>query len=276
MNDKLLFYKQLIINFSIKILIGLIIIFIGKFLSKRISIAVSKGLNKAKADDMVVNFIGDLIYYTLFIVSIVIALNTIGIKTTSLAAIIGAATLAVGLSLQSNLSNFGSGVLILFTRPFKVGDFVEVGGIPGIVEKISIFNTLLRTPDNRSIIMPNSKIVKNEIINYSARDIRRIDLTIRVGYNEDLKKVKEVLKRILDKDERILKEPKYFIGVSELADSCIFLVVRPWVKSSDYWQTRCDLLENIKSYFDEENIKIPYPQLDIHYKNIEKNNNHNA
>ncbi|KAA0257323.1 mechanosensitive ion channel [Deferribacter autotrophicus] len=267
MSDKFLFYKQLAVSFGIKIIIGLLIIFIGKFLSKRVSVVVSKGLKKAKADDMLAGFIGDLTYYALFIVSIVIALNTIGIKTTSLVAIIGAATLAVGLSLQSNLSNFGSGVLILFTRPFKVGDFVEAGGVAGIVEKISIFNTLLKTPDNRSIIMPNSKIVGNEIINYSARDIRRIDLVVRVGYKEDLKIVKTVLKKILDEDERILKEPEYFIGVSELADNSINFVVRPWVKSSDYWQTRCDLLEKIKTRFDKEGISIPYPQMDVHLKN---------
>lgn len=259
-------YKGILIGYAVKLILAILIIIVGRFLSKKISKLAGLGLKKANADEMLVDFLSDLLYYALFIISVVIALNTLGFKTTSLAAIIGAATLAIGLSLQSNLSNFGSGVLILLTKPFKVGDFVEVGGISGSVQKISIFNTELLTPDNKKIIVPNSSIIGNPITNFSANDTRRVDLTIGISYESDIKKAKAILEEIVNSDEKILKEPACTIAVAEFANSSINIVVRPWVKASDYWAVKFDLLERIKERFDEEGIVIPYPQMDVHLK----------
>ncbi|BAI80743.1 mechanosensitive ion channel, MscS family [Deferribacter desulfuricans SSM1] len=259
-------YRGILIGYTIKVVLAILIIIVGRFLSKKISKLAGLGLKKANADEMLVDFLSDLLYYALFIISVVIALNTLGFKTTSLAAIIGAATLAIGLSLQSNLSNFGSGVLILLTKPFKVGDFVEVGGISGSVQKISIFNTELLTPDNKKIIVPNSSIIGNPITNFSANDTRRVDLTIGISYESDIKKAKAILEKIVNSDGRILKEPACTIAVAELADSSINIVVRPWVKASDYWAVKFDLLERIKERFDAEGVVIPYPQMDVHVK----------
>jgi len=205
-----------------------------------------------------------LIYFGLLVLVIITALGTLGVNTTSFAAIIGAAGLAIGLALQANFSNFGAGVVILFLRPFKVGDFVEAGGATGSVEAIGIFNTTIKTGDNRVIIVPNSNIISGNIVNYSKEPIRRIDLVIGVGYDDDLKLVKETLEEILNSDERILKDPAPSVALAELADSSVNFNVRPWVKTEDYWSVRSDLLEKIKVTFDEKGINIPYPQLDVH------------
>jgi small conductance mechanosensitive channel len=221
-------------------------------------------LEKSNTDVTLVKFLGDLVYFALLVLVIISALGALGVNTTSFVAIIGAAGLAVGLALQQNFSNFGAGVVLLFLRPFKVGDFVEAGGAAGVVETIGIFNTTMKTGDNRVIIIPNSNIIGGNIVNYSKEPIRRIDLVIGVGYEDDLKLVKSTLEEIVTSDDRILKDPAPAVALAELADSSVNFNVRPWVNSADYWAVRSALLEKIKLTFDEKGISIPYPQMDIH------------
>ncbi len=257
---------DLSIQYGLKLIGAIVIFIIGKFVVNIIAKLLRKTLEKANVDETLSNFLVDLASVGLLILVILAALSTLGMKMTSFVAILGAATLAIGLALQSNLSNLGAGVLIMLLRPFKLNDFVQIAGVSGTVEKISIFSTILKTPDNRSIIVPNSKIIGDNIVNYSVKDTRRIDLTIGIGYDDDIKLAKETLEEIVNSDSRILKEPKPLIAVSELGDSSVNFAVRPWVKASDYWGVYFDLLERIKTTFDEKGISIPYPQMDIHLK----------
>jgi small conductance mechanosensitive channel len=257
-------YANLAVAYGIKILGAILIYIVGKWAAQLITKLFRKMLEKSNTDVTLIKFLGDLIYFGLLVLVIIAALGTLGVNTTSFAAIIGAAGLAIGLALQSNFSNFGAGVVILFLRPFKVGDFIEAGGATGVVDSISIFNTVIKTGDNRIIIVPNSNIIGGNIINYSKEPIRRIDLVIGVGYEDDLKLVKQTLEEILQSDERILKDPAPSVALAELADSSVNFNVRPWVKSEDYWSVRSDLLEKIKLTFDEKGINIPYPQMDVH------------
>ena len=257
-------YFDLAITWGIKILGAIVIFIIGKWIAKFLTNLLRKALEKSNTDATLVKFLGDLAYFGLLILVIIAALGTLGVDTTSFAAIIAAAGLAVGLALKQNVSNFGAGVIILFLRPFKIGDFVEAGGATGVVETIGIFNTTFKTGDNRIIIVPNSNIIGSNIVNYSKEPIRRIDLVVGVGYEDDLKLVKETLEEIVNSDERILKDPAPAIALAELADSSVNFNVRPWVKSGDYWSVRSALLEKIKITFDEKGINIPYPQMDVH------------
>lgn len=195
---------------------------------------------------------------------IIAALATLGVQTTSFIAVIGAAGLAIGFALQGSLSNFAAGVMIIIFRPFKVGDYVEVGGASGTVEAIHIFSTIVNTPDNKKIIIPNSRVSGDTITNYSANDIRRVDLVVGVSYGDDIRKAKQILEKILSEEQRILKDPPFTIGVMELGDSSVNFAVRPWVKTSDYWAVYFDLTERVKTTFDENGISIPFPQRDIH------------
>ena len=257
-------YVDLAITWGVKIVGAIAVFLIGKWLAKVLTNLLRKGLEKSGTDTTLVKFLGDLSYFTLLVLVIIAALGTLGVNTTSFAAIIAAAGLAVGFALQQNVSNFGAGVVILFLRPFKVGDFVEAGGATGVVETIGIFNTTFKTGDNRIIIVPNSNIIGSNIVNYSKEPIRRIDLVIGVGYEDDLKLVKSTLEEILNSNEKILKDPAPAVALAELADSSVNFNVRPWVKSADYWGVRSELLEKIKLTFDEKGINIPYPQMDIH------------
>jgi|TARA_Y100000782_G_scaffold106847_1_gene128233 small conductance mechanosensitive channel len=254
----------LIIHYAIQGVLALIIFLIGGRIAKFCEGLTEKAFDKKKVDKAVGSFVASIVYAIVFAATILMALSQLGIETTSFIAILGAAGLAVGLALQGSLSNFASGVLIILLRPFKSGDYVEAGGKAGTVKKIEIFSTELRTPDNKVIIMPNSKIMGDAIINYSRESTRRIDLVIGVGYDADLKEAKAVLKSVLDKEERLLKDPAYTVAVSELADSSVNFVVRPWVNSSDYWPTYFDLVENIKIALDDADITIPFPQMDVH------------
>ncbi len=254
------------ITYGIKILGAIVIFIIGKWVANFLTKMMKKIMERSKVEPTLSSFLGDMIFIFLMVLVILAALSTLGIKMTSFVAIVGAATLAIGMALQKNLSNIGAGVVIMLFRPFKVGDFVEIGGVAGSVEKISLFNTNLVTPDNRLIIVPNSNVIGNNITNYSAKDIRRIDLTIGIGYDDDIKLAKETLENIIREDERILKDPAPTIAVSELGDSSVNFAVRPWVKGKDYWNVYFDLLEKIKLTFDEKGIGIPYPQMDVHIK----------
>jgi small conductance mechanosensitive channel len=262
-------YVDLLIKYGTKLAIAILIILAGKFIANKVKKVSRKAMERAKVDEMVGKFLGDLIYYALFIISIVVALNTLGMRTTSIAAVIGAATLAIGLSLQNNLSNLGSGVMILMTKPFKVSDTVEIGGITGMVDKVSIFNTRLKTPDNKVVYMPNAKITGSEIINYSAEENRRLDIVVGIGYEDDIKLAKDILKKIAESDARVLKEPAIFIGVLNLGESGIDIGLRVWVNNGDYFTLKCDILEKIKEEFDKNGISIPYPQMDISIKRVE-------
>ncbi|UOD34675.1 mechanosensitive ion channel [Deferribacteraceae bacterium V6Fe1] len=262
-------YVDLLTKYGTKLAISILIILAGKFIANKVKKISRKAMEKAKVDEMVGKFLGDLIYYALFIISIVVALNTLGMRTTSIAAVIGAATLAIGLSLQNNLSNLGSGVMILMTKPFKVSDTVEIGGIKGVVDKVSIFNTRLKTPDNKVVYMPNAKITGSEIINYSAEDNRRLDIVVGIGYEDDIRLAKDILKKIAESDARVLKEPGIFVGVLNLGASSIDIGLRMWVNKNDYFNLNCDILEKIKEEFDKNGINIPYPQMDISIKKVE-------
>ena len=255
---------ELISYYGLKVIIALAIFFIGKWVAKRVVNVVKKMMTRAKVDDTLVTFAGNVLYGLVLAFVVIAALSQLGVETTSLAAVLAAAGLAIGLALQGSLSNLAAGVMIILFRPFKNGDYIEGGGTAGTVEEISIFTTNLKTPDNRRVVVPNNQITADVITNYSAKTERRIDLVVGVGYGDDLSKVKKVLTKILGAEDRILKDPEPVIAVSELADSSVNLVVRPWVKTVDYWAVRWDLTEKIKTTFDKEGIYIPFPQRDVH------------
>jgi len=251
-------------TYGLKALAAIAIFIIGRWIAKLGTSCIKSIMKKAKVDKTLIDFTGNIIY-TLGLTLVIIAmLSQLGIETTSLAAVLAAAGLAIGLALQGSLSNFAAGFLIIAFRPFKAGDFVEAGGTSGVVEEITIFTTKMRTPDNKTVIVPNGNITDGVITNYSSEKTRRVDLVVGVGYSDNLSKVKKVLTKIVEKDARILKDPETVIAVCELADSSVNLVVRPWVKSVDYWPVLFDLTEEIKTTFDKEGISIPFPQRDLH------------
>lgn len=255
---------QYIIPYSLKILIALVILLLGRHILRLLVSLIRRGLDKTRLDQIVIHFILSIIQAVLLLMVIVAALDQLGVNTSSLIALLGAAGLAVGLALQNSLQNFAAGVLLIVLRPFKAGDYIEAAGVSGTVDAINIFSSTLRTADNCEIIVPNGSIYSGTITNYSARETRRIDLQIGVAYEDDLKKVRRILQQIITAEQRILPEPGCLIAVSELADSSVKLVVRPWVNSADYWAVKFDLLEKIKLAFDQNKIHIPYPQMDIH------------
>ncbi len=259
-----------IVMYGLQIVAAILIFFIGRIAAKLVSSSIVKVMEKKKIDKTVNLFVGKLVYIGLLVFVAVAALGQLGIQTASFVAIIGAAGLAIGLALQGTLSNFAAGVLIILFRPFSVGNFIEAAGEAGVVEEISIFKTILKTGDNKVIYIPNSSIMGGNITNYSVKDTRRVDMVIGIGYDDDIKKAKEVLLGIAAADSRILKDPAITVAVSELADSSINFVVRPWVNSADYWAVKFDFLESVKLRFDEENIGIPYPQMDVHFQQSDK------
>ncbi|WP_448556294.1 mechanosensitive ion channel family protein [Thalassotalea montiporae] len=256
--------QELMISFGIKLVVAIIILIVGKLVARLVSKGVSKILEHKSVDQAVISFVASLVYGVGIAIVFIIAISHLGFNTSSLVAIVGAAGLAVGLALQGSLSNFASGVLLISFRPFKAGDFVEVGGVAGIVEEILIFSTKLRTGDNKTVIIPNGAITSGTITNYSTKPTRRIDLVIGVSYDANLAEARQVMADVVAADERVLKDPAVTIGVSELADSAVNIVVRPWVKSADYWPTYFDLMENIKVALDKAEIEIPFPQVSLH------------
>ncbi|WP_346887341.1 mechanosensitive ion channel domain-containing protein [Clostridium sp. UBA1056] len=249
---------------GIKLIVGLIALWIGwKLISKLIKI-MNAILEKKNVDITLRKFLDGFVSLALRILLIIVIMECIGVETSGLAAIIASAGLAIGLALQGSLSNFAGGIIILLIRPFNVGDFIEGAGQSGVVEKIGIFYTQLTTGDNKQILVPNGKLSNDSVINYSAKETRRVDLKFSVGYEEDVVKVKKVLEGVIKTEELILKEPAPFIALSEHADSSINFVVRVWCKTEDYWTIYFNLLEKVKIKFDEEKIEIPYPQVDLH------------
>ncbi|GAB3486122.1 mechanosensitive ion channel family protein [Marinomonas epiphytica] len=257
-------WLPIITDSLINLAIGLVIFFVGKFLATKVSAWCERRMLKSNVDKAVAGFTSSILYALMFAGIVLMALGQVGVETTSFIAILGAAGLAVGLALQGSLSNFASGVLIIILRPFKSGDFIDAAGQMGTVDRIELFCTFLKTPDNRVVIVPNSAITGGSIVNFSREQTRRVDLVVGISYDADIRTAKQVLEEIVQADERILKEPECTIAVSELADSSVNFVVRPWVNAADYWTVRADVLEKVKYAFDERGIGIPYPQMDVH------------
>ncbi len=255
-----------IIPWAIQFASALAIFIIGRWISRALVGVLDRVLKKTSLDAMLTDFISSIASTVLLLLVIVAALDQLGVDTTSIIALIGAAGLAVGLALQGSLQNFAAGVLLVFFRPFKAGDFVEAGGTAGVVEKISLFSTLLTTPDNREVVVPNGAIYGGNIVNFTARGTRRVDMVFGIGYQDDIKKARDLIQKVLEADTRVLKDPEPVVAVGELADSSVNFVVRPWVNTADYWAVKFDVTENVKHAFDENGVSIPFPQMDVHLK----------
>ena len=253
-----------VIPWSINIALAIVVFIVGRLVAKGLVKVLERLLVRAKVDAMLVEFIGSIASAALLLFVIIASLDMLGVNTTSLIAMLGAAGLAVGLALQGSLQNFASGVLLIIFRPFQVGNYIDAGGISGTVEKITIFNTIMLTPDNREIVVPNGAVYGGTITNFSARETRRVDLVFGIGYGDDIKKARDIMMQTMEADERILKDPAPVVAVSELADSSVNFVVRPWVNAGDYWAVKWDLTENIKLAFDANGVSIPFPQMDVH------------
>ncbi len=253
-----------ITTYGIKVIGAIIILILGRIAAGIGRKVVKKVLEKSKTDPAVVSFVGSMIYFLILIFAVLAALAKFGIQTASFVAILGAAGFAIGFALQGSLANFAAGVLILVLRPFKVGDYIDGAGVGGTVKDIQLFTTVLATPDNIKIMVPNGKLFGDTIKNFSGFDTRRIDFVIGIGYTSDIQKAYDVLMNLIKKDTRILSDPPTNIAVSELADSSVNFVVRPWVKRSDYWGVKFDLTRKIKEAFDENGIEIPFPQQVVH------------
>lgn len=257
-------FQEWIVFYGIRIAASLAIFIFGRWIAAGFRSFLRKVMVKNDVDATLVSFVSSLVYFGLLAVVVIASLSQLGIQTASFVAVIGAAGLAIGLALQGSLANFAAGVLLIIFRPFKANDYIEGAGTAGTVISMGIFTTVLQSPDNKKIIVPNAKLSNDNIVNYSANDTRRVDMVFGVGYGDDLNKAKSVIQGILDKDERILKDPAPKVAVLELADSSINFVVRPWVKTDDYWDVYFDLQMKIKEAFDAEGISIPYPQQDLH------------
>ncbi len=256
---------QLATELGIGLVTAAVILLIGRWIVKGVTSLVRKALQKSEVDVTLERFICSLVYAILLTIVVIAAINQLGVQTTSLVAVVGAAGLAIGFALQGSLSNFASGVLIVLFRPYKAGDMIEAAGESGIVQEVQIFTTILNTLDNRRVVIPNSQIMAGSITNYTANKLRRVDLTAGVSYGDDLDKVKAALKEVVAADERVVDDPEPTVAVFEMADSSVNFVVRPWVKSEDYWDVYFDLTEAIKKRFDQEGISIPFPQRDVHF-----------
>ena len=263
-NEVIAMLKTTGIEFSINLVTAIAIFYVGRMVVGLLMRGLKKMMQAQDVDVTLQTFVGNLVRMVLLIFVIIAAISALGIQTTSFIAIVGAAGLAIGLALQGSLSNFASGVLIVLFRPYKVGDFVEAAGISGVVEEVQILTTVLKTGDNKKVIVPNGQIMDSVITNYSANDQRRVDMTFGVSYDDDLDKVRSTLEQLIAADDRILDDPACTIAVSALADSSVNFVVRPWVKSADYWGVMFDLTEAIKKRFDKEGISFPFPQQDVH------------
>lgn len=255
--------------YALRFMAAILIFLIGKYLAKFFASLFFKAMQKTRMDETLSGFLKNVIYAMLFAVVIIAALNTLGVQTTSLVAVMGAAGLAVGLSLKDQISNFGAGVLIVMLRPFKSGDLVTVAGQIGVIESIQIFQTIMKTYDNLTIMIPNSNIMNGEIINYSLKGTRMIPLVIGISYGDDIKKAKNIMLETMKAHEKVLKDPEPTAGVLELGDSSVNLFARSWVETADWWTTKADLLESIKTDLEAGGITIPFPQMDIYVHKTE-------
>ncbi|MDF2179479.1 mechanosensitive ion channel [Aliiglaciecola sp. CAU 1673] len=253
-----------LIPWGINIAMAILVFVIGRWVVKALMALFGKLMERANYDNMLVDFAKSILNAVLMLFVIVASLDQLGVDTTSLVALLGAAGLAIGLSMKDSLSNFAAGVMLLMFRPFKTGDYVEAAGTAGSVKSIGIFTSTIMTPDNKMTIVPNGAIYGSNITNYSAMETRRVDMVVGISYGSDLLKAKQILEALTKEDERILTEPAPVVAVSELADSSVNFVVRPWVKSPDFWAVKWDFTEKVKLRFDAEGIEIPFPQMDVH------------
>ncbi|HOY08465.1 MAG TPA: mechanosensitive ion channel [Candidatus Omnitrophota bacterium] len=259
--------QTLTVTYVIRIVAAIVIFFVGRIIASFISTFVKKLMLKAKVDVTLAGFVQHLSFMGIMVFVIIAALNKLGVETTSMVAVIGAAGLAVGLALQGSLANFAAGVMLVIFKPFGVGDFINAAGEMGTVKEIQIFNTVLAHPDNRKIVVPNSHITGGSITNFSAIENRRVDLQFGISYGDDMKKAKDVLMNLVASDARVLKDPAPVVAVSELGESSVNLVCRPWVKPGDYWAVYFDVVEKGKLALQEAGITIPFPQSDVHLYN---------
>ncbi|MEO1079627.1 MAG: mechanosensitive ion channel domain-containing protein [Pseudomonadota bacterium] len=257
-------WLPVLIEYGTAIVLAILIFYIGRFIVGRIVNVIKSIMLGRGTDETLVNFVCSIVRWLGLLFVVIAALSQLGVDTTSLVALIGAAGLAIGLALQSSLANFAAGVMLIVFKPFKKGDFVEAGGAMGTVDSISIFTTVMTTPDNKEIIVPNGAIIGGNITNFSARPTRRVDMVFGVSYSDDLRKARQLLEEIIAADSRILAEPEAVITVGELADSSVNFLVRPWVNAADYWGVLWDTTEAVKLRFDAEGISIPFPQMDVH------------
>lgn len=257
-------FQAVSVDFGIKFIAAIAIFYIGRLIARFVSKGIHKIMEAQKVDKILESFVTNLVYWTLMTFVIIAAINQIGIQTTSLIAIMGAAGLAIGLALQGSLANFAAGILIVMFRPYRVGDFVEAAGVAGSVVQVQILSTILKTVDNKQIVVPNAQIMSSIITNFSANETRRVDLVICISYNDDIDKTRTIIQELINADNRILKDPACLIAVSELADSSVNIAVRPWVKTANYMSVKFGLTETIKKRFDKEGISFPFPQQDVH------------
>jgi len=255
---------QIAVEYGPKLLGAIVVLIIGGWVIKGLIRATGRMMDKSKMDESLKPFLKGLVGMLLKALLFISVLGMIGIEMTSFIAILGAVGLAVGMALSGTLQNFAGGVMILIFKPFKIGDFIEAQGYMGVVKEIQIFNTIVTTPDNKTIIIPNGGLSTSSMINYSTEEERRVDWTIGIAYGDDVDKARAVIKRLCDEDSRILKDPEVFIAVSELADSSVNFAVRAWVKAPDYWGVFFDLNENVYKTFGKEGLNIPFPQMDVH------------
>lgn len=269
--------KELLMTYGIEVVWALVILIIGMRIAGFVKNMMIKGFKKSdKIDDTVGGFLASMVRYVILAVTIMAVLERFGVETTSLVAILGAMGLAIGLAMKDTLSNITAGIMLLVFRPFKVGNFVEVAGHAGTVKEISLFTTNIDTGDNKRIIVPNSAVWGSSITNYNFNNTRRVDMVMGVSYDDDLAKTKALIEGILDADDRILKDPAYKVAVSELADSSVNFVVRPWVNSGDYWGVLWDFTQNFKEACDREGISIPYPCQSVYHVHEEAPSNEGA
>ena len=264
MNQVLDKVRELITIYGLKVLAAIVILIVGRWIAKGISKLIGRIMEKGKVDHTIQRFTVNMAYIALMVFVVLAALSQLGIQTTSFIAVLGAAGLAVGLALQGSLSNFAAGFLMIIFRPIRVGDYIEGAGVAGTVEEIQIFTTTLVTPDNKTVIIPNAALTGDNIVNWTLKGTRRVDMVMGIGYGDDIDKAKQVMLDVMAADPRILKEPAPQVAVLELADSSVNFVVRPWVKSSDYWGVHMETTEKIKKAFDANGISIPFPQRDVH------------
>lgn len=255
---------NLAIEYGPKLILAIIVLIVGLWIIKRVINGLNQGMEKSATDPTLSKFLASMVSLILKALLFISVASMVGIETTSFIAILGAAGLAIGLALQGSLANFAGGVLILIFRPYKVGDFINAAGESGTVSAIQIFNTILKTPDNKTIIIPNGAISNGNITNFSTEATRRVDFVFGISYDDDFKSAKSILQRIFAEDERVFSDPEPFVVVGELADSSVNFTCRAWVNASDYWAVYFDTIEKVKATFDAESISIPYPQTDVH------------
>ena len=255
---------ELLTVYGMRVIAAIVIFIVGRWVAKGVAKLIRRVMSKSGTDETLVKFVGSMAYIALLAFVIIAALNQLGIQTTSFIAVLGAAGLAIGLALQGSLGNFAAGILMIIFKPFKVGDFIEGAGTAGVVEEIQIFTTQLKTPDNKTIIVPNAKMTGDNITNYTVKGTRRVDFVFGIGYDDDIDKARSIIKEIIDQDERVLKDQKPLIVVSDLADSSVNFTVRAWTTADDYWSFYFDTTEKVKKQFDAQGVSIPFPQRDVH------------